>query len=141
MRKGIVRIRDPLSEFQAELRVQHRHRYVHGHAMAVIVARVVRQRSQRKCILVDVLRLSNQVQNEVAAADVMRQIAVELAAERIIAQILNDASAVGVCVRLGQLIRGGSGKSLQQQGLYRAIPSGIDNGFVGENGIGRGGLS
>ena len=73
--------------------------------MAIIVGGVMRQRAQRECILVQILRLANQVENEVAAADVVRQIAVELAAERIIAQILNDASAVGVSMRLGQLIR------------------------------------
>ena len=135
VRERIVGIRDPLSEFQFQLRVQHGHRHIHGHAMAVIVTGVMRQRPQRECILVEVLRLSNQVQYEVAAADVMSQIAVKRAAERIISQILNDASAVGIGVRLSQLIRGRGGKSLQEQRLYGTIPSGIDNGFVGENGV------
>ena len=127
--------------FNAELRVEQRHRDVHGHAMAIIVSRVMRQRAQRECIFVEVLRISNQVQNEVAAPDVVRQIAVKLAAERIIAQILNDASAVGISVGLDQLIRGGGGKSFQEQGLDGTVPSGIDDGFVREDGIRRGALS
>ena len=71
--------------------------------MAVVVGREVRQRAQRERILVEILRLANHVDDEVAAADVMRQIAVELAAERIVAQVLNDAAAVGVGVRLRQI--------------------------------------
>ena len=60
----------------------------------------------------------------------------QLTIERIIAHVLNDASAVGVCVRLRQLILGGNGKSSQAQGLNLiALSQVIPSGFVGENGI------
>ncbi len=42
---------------------------------------------------------------------------------------------------LRRLGSGRSGKSLQQQRLNGAVPSGIDNSFVSENGIRRGALS
>jgi Sigma-54 interaction domain len=66
----------------------------------------------------------------------MRQISEELAAERIIAKILNDAPSVCVGVGLLQLVRGGSREPLEQQRRDRTIPDRIDNGYVGEDGIG-----
>jgi hypothetical protein len=82
--------------------------------MAIIIGGIVRQRAQSESVLVNVLGVGDQVDHKIAAADVMRQIAEELAAERVVAQILNDASSVGECVRLQQFVRGGGRKSLKQ---------------------------
>ena len=81
--------------------------------MTIIIGGIVRQCSQSESILIKVLGFADQVEDEIAAADVMCQIAEELAAERIIPQILNNASSVGVCVCLRQLFRGGSRKSFE----------------------------
>ena len=68
--------------------------------MALRVGCVVGQRAQREGVFVDVLRAAHQVHHEVAAADVVHQIAEKTAAERIIADVLKDAAGVsiGVCV-------------------------------------------
>src|ERR1035438_2647840 len=39
------------------LRVKQRHGEVRGHAVAIVVGRVVRQGTERKCIFVQILRL------------------------------------------------------------------------------------
>ena len=117
VREGIVRICDGIAEFRAKLRVEQRHRDVGGHAVAIVVGREVRQRAQRERILVEILRLANQVDDEVAAADVMRQIAIKLAAERIISQVLDDAAAVSVGVRRRQFSAVAAGKRFRRSGL------------------------
>ena len=65
----------------------------------------------------------------------MKQIAEQLAAERIVAHILDNAAAVCVCVRLDQLVRGRIWESFQQQRLDILIPSAIDNRLMGQNRI------
>jgi hypothetical protein len=58
--------------FRRSFEVEQRHRDVDCHAMAIVVGRVMRQRAQRECILVEILRLANQVEDKVAAPDVVR---------------------------------------------------------------------
>ena len=62
VREGIVRIRDRIAEFQAQLRVEQRHRDIRRHAVAVVIGGVMRQRAQREGVLVQILRLANQVE-------------------------------------------------------------------------------
>ena len=109
----IVGIRYQLSEFPAQLRVEQRNGPVHGQRVAIIIGGIVRQRSQSESVLIEVLGFADQVEDKIAAPDVMRQIAEELAAERIIPQILNDAPSVGESVRFGQLVRGGRRESFE----------------------------
>src|SRR4051794_29030125 len=70
---------------------------IHGR-MSGDVSRVVRKRTQGKGILVDVASLGEQRPNKVAATNVMHQIAEESVAEWVIAQVMDQASAVGVAV-------------------------------------------
>src|SRR5439155_1075335 len=85
----VVGIRHQLSELQAKLRVEQRNCPVNGHWMAIAIGGIVGQRSQRESILIEVLRVANEVEDEIAS-DVMCQITEELTAERIIPQILNN---------------------------------------------------
>jgi hypothetical protein len=135
VRKRIVRVGNRIPEFQAQLRIEQGRRYVGGHAVSVVIRRVMRQRAQGERILVQILGVANQVRDEVAAPHVMRQVAVELAAERIIAQILNDAASVGICVRRYRIIRAGGREPFQQKRPDRAIPNRIDNGLVRQHRI------
>ena len=67
--------------------------------MAGVVGGVVRERAERERVLVDVARLADHRLDEVAGADVVQQVAEEMAAERVVAEILNHRSAVGVGAR------------------------------------------
>src|SRR5260370_3344472 len=96
------------------------------------------QGTQREGVLVHIPGLANHGRDEVAAADIVRQIAVECAPKRVVAQILNNASPISVSVGLAQLIARTSWKSLQEQWLDAAVPGGIDDGLVGQHRIGRG---
>ena len=70
--------------------------------MALRIGRVVGQRSQREGQFVQRLRFANQVQDEISGTHVMHQVAEELAAKRVVAHVLDDASPVGTGVRLDQ---------------------------------------
>src|ERR1700693_5719039 len=109
--------------------------------MAVVIRSIVRERSQGERILVQVCRIVNQVDDKVAAPNVMQQIAEKLAAERTIAHVLNDASAISIGVRLFQVGRCGFGEAAQKQTLDGGVPNRVDNRFMSENGIGRRGGS
>jgi hypothetical protein len=58
-------------------------------------------------VFIQVLGFADRVENKIAAPDIVGQIAEELTAERIIPQILDNASSVGVGVCLLQLFRCG----------------------------------
>ena len=76
---------------------------ISGDAVAIVVSRIVRQGSQRERILVEVLRLIDHRGNEVARPDVMSKVAEEPIAKWVVAQVLHDASAVGIGVGVLQL--------------------------------------
>ncbi len=66
--------------------------------MSADVRRIVRERSQCECVLVDVGRLRDQRLNEVSAADVMDQIAEEPVPERVVTHVLDQRPTIGVGV-------------------------------------------
>ena len=135
VRSGIVGIGDRSPEFPGQLGVFERHRTVHGNPVALGVGGVVGQSAQREGILVEVLRFANHVEHKIAAAHIVHQIAEEFAAERIIPHVLDDAAGVGVGVGLNQIFGGGLRPTFKKQRLDVLVPSRIDDGFVGENGI------
>ena len=64
----------------------------------------MRQRAQGEGVLVEILRIVNHGLHKGARADIMSQIAEDLIAERVVADILNDAPAVGVSVGFEQVL-------------------------------------
>src|ERR1035441_2181281 len=79
--------------------------------MSVDVGNVVGERSQSESVLIEVLRIAEHRQNEVAGADVMCQIAEDMITEGIVANVLDDAAAVGIGMGFYQVLRRGIGKS------------------------------
>ena len=73
--------------------------------MAARVVGVVGERAQRERELVDVARVPDQRFDEVAGSDVVHEIAEELVAERVVAQILNHRSAVRERPRANEIVR------------------------------------
>ena len=135
VRNRIVPIGHVPSVFPAQRGIQYRHRAVGSNAVPLGIGGIVFQRAQSECIFVQVLRFADQFRDEIAAADVMGEIAEKAAAERIISHILNDAAPIRVSVRLLQLLRRRSGKPFEKQFLEGSIPDRIDDRFVGENRI------
>ncbi len=131
----VVAIGHDRAKFAAQFGIFDRHGAIHGDAVALGIGRKVSHRTEREGQLIEGLRLLHQVHHEVARAHIMHQVAEELAAEGVIAHVLDDAARVGVRVRLHQIVGSGLGVALQQQRLDAAIPGGIDDGFVGQNGI------
>ena len=80
--------------------------------MPVIICRVMCQCPQRESIFIEIRRIPQQRLHEVTSAHVMQQIAEEVAAKRVVAQILNHRPAVGVRVRFLQLFSRGIGEAL-----------------------------
>ena len=135
MRHRVVPIRNGIPEFPPQLGIQHGDGAIGGDAVSLGVGGVVFQGAQRERVFVEVLRFAQQLRDEIAAANVVREIAEKVAAQRIISHVLDDAAAVGVGVRLFQILRRRARKSFQQMILEGRIPNGVDDRFVGENRI------
>ena len=103
--------------------------------MSSQVRGVVRQGPQRERILVDVSGFVQQRQDKIAAANIVDQIAEEPVSERIIAQVLDQASAVGIAMGHAELVRRRAGILFQQKGLDLIFPEQVNDLFVGQNGI------
>src|SRR5689334_14038703 len=92
----------------------------------------MRQRSQRERIFVQVLRFPNQVEDEVAAADVVCEIGEQLRSEWVVTHVLSDAAAIRISMRFHELLRRCIRKTLEEQSFDRCVPRRVDNRFVGE---------
>ena len=66
-------------------------------------------------VFVHVARIANHRLDELTRPDVVHQIAEEMTAERVVAKILDDRSAVGEGFRARQLLGGRARITLQQQ--------------------------
>ena len=107
--------------------------------MADVVGRVVRDGAERECQLVDVAGVAHERLHEVARPHVVHQIRELFAAERVVAEILDDRSTVGERARPLQADRIGGGKSLPQRRHDGVVPQRVDHRLVGQDRIrGRG---
>ena len=60
----------------------------------------------------------------------MRQVAEQLAAERVIAHVLDDRAGIGMRVGLEESVGRGGRKAAKKEGFEVGLPSGIDDGFM-----------
>jgi hypothetical protein len=82
----------------------------------------MRQSAKREGVLIGIFALDQQLTNEVSGAYVMHEVAELPAAERVIAEILDDGTTVGVGMRFPDLIGGQCWKPLEQEGLNITCP-------------------
>ena len=66
----------------------------------------------------------------------MHQIAEELAAERVVAHVLDDATRVGIGVGLDEIVGSGLGIAPEEDRPDVTVPGGVDDRLVGEHRIG-----
>jgi hypothetical protein len=72
--------------------------------MAVDIRDIVRQGAEREREIVQAAGLTNEGEDEVAGADIVREVAELLAAVRVITEVLDDGTAIRVAVRLFELL-------------------------------------
>ena len=71
----------------------------------------------------------------------MRQVRKKLIAKRVVADVLDDAAAVGIGAGMLQLLGSQGWIAAQQQGNDAIFPGQIDQLFVGQNRVGSGRLA
>src|SRR5713226_8306437 len=91
------------------------------------------ERAHAESVLIEIFRVSQQSQDEIAAANVMCEVAKKGAAVWVVAHILNDGAAVGVGLCPAQILLGRLREFLQQQRPDVRLPSRIDDGLMGED--------
>ena len=131
-----VLISHAVAVFLAQPRIQNGHCAVRADAMTVVVRRVMRERTKRKGVLCQVLRVVQQRPHEIAAANIMRQVAEKWAAVRVVAHILNNGAAVRIGLRPAQVLLRSLRILCQKQGLDVAVPGRVNDRFMGKHGIG-----
>src|ERR1700731_191871 len=94
---------------------------------------IVRKRPQGEGVLVRILALQYQLANEVAAANVVHQIAEFHAAKGVVAEVLDDGASIGVAVRHLELVFGERWKSLEEKRAKLIGPHQVYDLLVGEN--------
>src|SRR5580704_13315934 len=114
------------------------HGAICSEAMAIIVRGIMGQCADSECVLVEVFSVAEQNLHKIPASHVVRKVAEEMASIGVIAHVLDDRAAIGIGLRLAQLLFGGTRKTSQQERLDVRLPNGIDDRFVGENRVGTG---
>src|SRR5580698_6359122 len=95
----------------------------------------MRERTQSERVFVQIGRFGDQAGDEVSAPHVMSEVTEILVAEWVIPHVLDQGTAVGKSVCFPQIIGGGAGESLDEQGLNVIDPEEIDHFFVSQNRI------
>ena len=104
------------------------------------VAEVMGEGADGECEVVGSFGFVEERADEVAAADVVEEVREVGFAERIVAEVLNEASAVGIGVRFAEFSGGEGREALKQEGLDGVGPGEVDDLLVGEDRVGFGGL-
>jgi hypothetical protein len=108
---------------------------VDGIAVPNVVAEVVRERADGEGEVVGVLGVSQEAKDEVTRANIMSEIGEEGVAKGIVAEVLDGAAAVGVCVGLLKLRLGKGGEAFEKDGADGLLPCKIDDHFMGLDGV------
>src|ERR1035437_579963 len=114
VRRLVLRIPDRLAKLRPQLRIVDGDGPVDGR-VAGYIRRIVRQGSQGESVLVDVLAFEQQLTNKVSAPDVVHKIAELPAAERVVAEILDNGASVRVGVGILNLVFRQSRIALEQE--------------------------
>ncbi len=98
--------------------------------VANCVADVVGKRTNGKGKLIGVFGITEQAHHEVAGTDVVGQVGIHHVAEGVIADVLNDAAAIGVGAGFIELGWSQVRIAAEQQGNDGVLPGEIDELFV-----------
>jgi len=99
------------------------------------VADVVAEGADGERKLIRVAGVAEQIDDEIACADVVGEVGEEPVAEGIVADVLDDAATVGISAGVLDLSRGEGGISAEQQRDDGRIPCEIDELLVRQQGV------
>ncbi len=122
--------------FLRKWRIENGHGAIGADAVTLVVGGVMRESTEGKGVLVDILRVAEHGHNEIAAANVMSEITEKMAAVRIVAEVLYDGATIGIGLRGTQFFFGGVGIFCLEQWFQMRLPYGVNQRLMGENGIG-----
>jgi hypothetical protein len=103
------------------------------------VADVVGESADGEGELVGIAGVAEEVDDEITRADVVGEVGEELVAERVVADVLNDAATIGVGAGMLDLSGGEIRVAAEEQRDDGGLPGEVDELFVGEEGVGAGG--
>jgi hypothetical protein len=126
---GVV---DACAVLPPELGELYRHGQIGRLRMSDGAADVVGQSTDGKGKFVGVSGVSEEVYDKITRTDIMGQIRERSVTEWIVANILNDASCIGVCARVLKLGRGEGGIATKKKRNNGLLPGEIDELFMGE---------
>ena len=138
VRGGIVFVGGDEADFLFDFRVEKRDGAIDGDAVAVIVGGEVGERAEGEGVLVEVaigFGIAKKSVDKITAAHVVREVAEEMAAVRVVAHVLDDGTAVGEGVGFAEIVGRGVWKMCFEDGEDVLRPGGIDDGFVREDRI------
>jgi len=130
----VVGVPDGLAELGAQLGVLEGDGLVYG-GMAGDIGSEVSECTESKGVFVGILALQEQLADEIAAANVVQQIAEFHAAKGIVAEILDDRASVGVGVCFGELSLRKRRESLEEEWTKITGPEQVYNFLMGKNGV------
>jgi hypothetical protein len=133
----VVLIGDDGAVFLCQLETHHCNREIGCERVTRGVGGVMRQSTQRKGVLIQVFGLFDERDDEIAASDIVRQIAEELAPKRVIAHVLDDSAAINIGVGLQKFFRSRVGKACQEKRHNVVPPCRVDDSFVRQNAVTR----
>src|SRR5215469_5973384 len=99
------------------------------------VSQVMREGANGKSIFIDGARVAKHPSHKITRTDIVRKVAEELLAKGIVAHVLHGGAAIGIGMRLAQLLLSGTGEFRQQERPDRVVPRQIDQFFMGKNGV------
>jgi len=129
---------DPVAVPTLQLRIENRNGAIRGDTVAMVIGGIVSEGAESEGVVIQVLRIAQQGEDEVSAANIVSQTAEEMISVRVIAEVLNDGAAVSVAVRFFQLLGRSVWKTLQEQRTDIRLPRAVDNGFMREDRVGCG---
>ena len=126
-----------MAVFALELVKLHRYGKVGGQRMPVGVADVMRKSSDGKRKLIGIAGVAEEIHDKIAGAHVMGKVAERHLAKGVVADVLDDAAAVGVGPGFFQLCLGQVRIAAEQQGNDGVVPGEVDQLLVRKQGIGK----
>src|SRR4029077_1990374 len=104
VRQLVFFVGDRVAVFFLEMGVQDRDRAIRADGVPVIVRGVVSQRAEREGIAVEIAGIAEEGQDKIPAADVMSQVAEKNSSGGKVPQVWDEGPAVGIAVRLLELL-------------------------------------
>ena len=132
MRGLVLRVEDGDTELGTQFGIRNGDGLVDG-GVTRNVGRVVRESAKGEGVFVDVFAFAQELDDKVSAANVVDKVAEFTITKRIVAEVLDDGTAIGVGVRIFDLVVCETGITGKQERPDFVDPKQIDNLFMSQN--------